>query len=155
MFPRLHEADESLLAALDGESLDIVVIALHGAVEEDGSLRRVLELIGVPYLGTKAEAARSAWDKAEAKATLRRRGIPTPDWATLPYKTLRELGMGSVAQRVVTSLGLPLIVKPVQGGSGLGTQVVLAGDEISGALEHSSATVTRCTRCLSSATFHG
>ncbi|BEL10638.1 D-alanine--D-alanine ligase [Actinoplanes sichuanensis] len=125
----LHDADVSLLPALQADPPDAVVIALHGATGEDGSLRGVLDLCGVPYVGADAQAARLAWDKPSAKSMLREAGIPTPDWVALPHDRFSELGAVAVLDRIVERLGLPLMVKPAQGGSGLGAAVVReAGD---------------------------
>jgi D-alanine-D-alanine ligase len=120
----LRDADVSLLPALLQDPPDAVVIALHGATGEDGSLRGVLDLCGVPYVGCDARSARLAWDKPSAKAMLREAGIPTPDWVALPHDRFSELGAVAVLDRIVDRLGLPLMVKPAQGGSGLGAAVV-------------------------------
>jgi D-alanine-D-alanine ligase len=55
---------------------------------------------------------------------LREAGIPTPDWVALPHDRFSELGAVAVLDRIVNRLGLPLMVKPAQGGSGLGAAVV-------------------------------
>ena len=120
----MHDADVSLLPALQSDPPDAVVIALHGATGEDGSLRGVLDLCGVPYVGCDARASRLAWDKPSAKSMLREAGIPTPDWVALPHDRFSELGAVAVLDRIVDRLGLPLMVKPAQGGSGLGAAVV-------------------------------
>ncbi|MFC6562481.1 D-alanine--D-alanine ligase family protein [Actinoplanes utahensis] len=120
----LHDADVSLLPALQADPPDAVVIALHGATGEDGSLRGVLDLCGVPYIGADARTARLAWDKPSAKSMLHEAGIPTPDWVALPHDRFSELGAVAVLDRIVSRLGLPLMVKPAQGGSGLGAAVV-------------------------------
>ncbi|WP_088976690.1 D-alanine--D-alanine ligase family protein [Micromonospora coxensis] len=120
----LRDADVALLPALTADPPDAVVIALHGATGEDGSLRGVLDLCGVPYVGCDARASRLAWDKPSAKAVLREFGIPTPDWVALPHDRFSELGAVAVLERIVDRLGLPLMVKPAQGGSGLGAAVV-------------------------------
>ncbi|MFC3989893.1 D-alanine--D-alanine ligase family protein [Actinoplanes siamensis] len=120
----MHDADVSLLPALRADPPDAVVIALHGATGEDGSLRGVLDLCGVPYVGADARTARLAWDKPSAKSRLREAGIPTPDWVALPHDRFSELGAVAVLDRIVSRLGLPLMVKPAQGGSGLGAAVV-------------------------------
>ncbi|RAK35417.1 D-alanine-D-alanine ligase [Actinoplanes lutulentus] len=120
----LHDADVSLLPALQADPPDAVVIALHGATGEDGSLRGVLDLCGIPYVGADARTARLAWDKPSAKSMLREAGIPTPDWVALPHDRFSELGAVAVLDRIVDRLGLPLMVKPAQGGSGLGAAVV-------------------------------
>ncbi|BCJ43614.1 D-alanine--D-alanine ligase [Actinoplanes ianthinogenes] len=124
MTAELHDADVSLLPALQADPPDAVVIALHGATGEDGSLRGVLDLCGVPYVGADARTARMAWDKPSAKSRLREAGIPTPDWVALPHDRFSELGAVAVLDRIVERLGLPLMVKPTQGGSGLGAAVV-------------------------------
>ncbi|MDY7089176.1 MAG: D-alanine--D-alanine ligase [Actinomycetota bacterium] len=120
----MRDADVSLLPSLQEDPPDAVVIALHGATGEDGSLRGVLDLCGVPYVGCDARAARLAWDKPSAKSMLREAGIPTPDWVALPHDRFSELGAVAVLDRIVNRLGLPLMVKPAQGGSGLGAAVV-------------------------------
>lgn len=120
----LRDADVSLLPSLKADPPDAVFIALHGSTGEDGSLRGVLDLCGVPYVGPDARAARLAWDKPSAKAVLREAGIATPDWVALPHDRFSELGAVAVLERIVDRLGLPLMVKPAQGGSGLGAAVV-------------------------------
>jgi D-alanine-D-alanine ligase len=55
---------------------------------------------------------------------LREAGIPTPDWVALPHDRFSELGAVAVLDRIADRLGLPLMVKPAQGGSGLGAAVV-------------------------------
>jgi D-alanine-D-alanine ligase len=120
----MRDADVSLLPTLREDPPDAVVIALHGATGEDGSLRGVLDLCGIPYVGCDARASRRAWDKPTAKAMLREARITTPDWVALPHDRFSELGAVAVLDRIAERLGLPLMVKPAQGGSGLGAAVV-------------------------------
>lgn len=124
------DADADLLPSLAANPADAVFIALHGAAGEDGSLRRVLELAGVPFVGTPAERCRTAWDKPSAKAAVRADGHLTPDWVALPHSTFRELGAGAVLDLVVARLGLPLLVKPAQGGSALGVERISAAEDL-------------------------
>ena len=130
----LRDADVTLLPLLAADPPDAVVIALHGASGEDGSLRGVLDLCGVPYVGADARSARLAWDKPSAKAVLREHGIPTPDWVALPHERFSELGASAVMDRIVARLGTPLMVKPAQGGSGLGAAVVRDATELPAAM---------------------
>ncbi|MQA26018.1 MAG: D-alanine--D-alanine ligase [Micromonosporaceae bacterium] len=130
----LRDADATLLPTLDADPPDAVVIALHGATGEDGALRGVLDLVGVPYVGTAAHAARVAWDKPSAKTVLTEAGIRTPDWAALPHDTFSELGATALLQRITDQLGLPLMVKPAQGGSGLGAQAARTPEALPAAM---------------------
>ncbi|GLY08563.1 MULTISPECIES: D-alanine--D-alanine ligase [Actinoplanes] len=130
----LHEADISLLPTLQADPPDAVVIALHGANGEDGTLRGVLDLYDIPYVGADAQTARRIWDKPSAKSLLREAGIRTPDWMALPHDRLSELGAAAVLDRLVDRLGLPLMIKPARGGSGFGAAVVREAAELPAAL---------------------
>ncbi len=118
------DADASLLTRLRSSRPDAVVVALHGGEGENGSVQTILEMLGVPYVGTDSRACRRAWDKPTAKAELARAGLTTPEWVVLPHATFRELGAQPVLDAMVSTLGLPLMLKPDQGGSALGAQVV-------------------------------
>jgi D-alanine-D-alanine ligase len=130
----LHDADAELLPGLAAAPADAVFIALHGATGEDGALRAVLDLAGVPYVGSPAAACRLAWDKPAAKSVVRSAGVSTPDWVALPHSTFRELGAGAVLDLIVARLGLPLMVKPASGGSSLGVQKVTRVEDLPAAM---------------------
>lgn len=130
----IRDADADLLPGLAASPADAVFIALHGATGEDGALRAVLDLAGVPYVGSPAAACRLAWDKPAAKSVVRAAGGTTPDWVALPHSTFRELGAGAVLDLMVARLGLPLIVKPASGGSALGVQKVSNVEELPAAM---------------------
>jgi D-alanine-D-alanine ligase len=132
--PPILDTDTALIDALAAARPDAVFIALHGGAGEDGALRSVLDLIGVPYVGSTPNACRVAWDKPNAKAAVRGAGIPTPDWVALPQSTFRELGAQVVLDRIVARLGLPLMVKPAQGGSALGAHRVDAVEDLPAAM---------------------
>ncbi|MCH8811150.1 MAG: D-alanine--D-alanine ligase [Gemmatimonadetes bacterium] len=87
-------------------SADVVFPALHGGMGEDGTLQALLDLAGIAYAGTGMLGSVLAMDKDVTKRILRDAGVPTPDWLVDP-----------TAQEAVERLGLPLIAKPVAGGS--------------------------------------
>src|SRR5262245_34702627 len=120
----IRDVDASLLPSFTTDPPDAVVIALHGAAGEDGSLQAVLDLCGIPYVGADGRAARLAWDKPTAKSVLGDAGIQTPDWVALPQERFTELGAAGLLDRVLGRFAPPVMVKPAQGGSGLGTSVV-------------------------------
>jgi D-alanine-D-alanine ligase len=124
------DADSMLLRRLRESRPDAVVIALHGGEGEGGSIQAVLEMLDVPYVGSDSHACRRAWDKPTAKTELARAGLRTPDWVVLPHSTFRELGAQPVLDAMVDRLGLPMMLKPEQGGSALGAQVVRDAAEL-------------------------
>ncbi|GGP38417.1 D-alanine--D-alanine ligase family protein [Saccharothrix coeruleofusca] len=128
------DADANLLTRLKEHRPDAVVVALHGGEGENGSVQTILELLDVPFVGTDSRACRRAWDKPTAKAELSRAGLATPEWVALPHATFRELGAQPVLDAMVERLGLPLMLKPDQGGSALGARVVRDAAELPAAM---------------------
>ncbi|MGO4301855.1 D-alanine--D-alanine ligase family protein [Leifsonia sp. RAF41] len=126
----LRDPDASLLGFLNESRPDVVWPALHGASGEDGALRGLLELTGVPFVGSRADASRLAWSKPAAKTVIERAGVSTPRSVTLPQETFRELGAGSVLETVLRGLSLPVVVKPAQGGSAQGVTIVDTAEEL-------------------------
>lgn len=120
----LREPDATLLAALTNDRPDVVWPALHGASGEDGALRALLAQAGIPFVGSEADAARLAWSKPTAKTLVSRAGIATPDSVTLPTEAFRELGASSVLDTILENMGVPVVVKPAQGGSAQGVTIV-------------------------------
>ena len=120
----LRDPDASLLAYLRATRPDVVWPALHGASGEDGALRGLLDFIGIPYVGSRAEASRLAWDKPTAKTIVGRAGASTPASITLPRDAFRELGANSILEEISDEFSGPLVVKPAQGGSAQGVTIV-------------------------------
>jgi D-alanine-D-alanine ligase len=118
------DLDADLVRALTEGTIDVVFLALHGKAGEDGSIQRLLDLLGVPYTGSRATASALAWDKGVSKGIFRRHGITTPDWQVLSADAVREYGAGKALERIADGLRFPLMVKPVQGGASLGVRRV-------------------------------
>ncbi|WP_093350873.1 D-alanine--D-alanine ligase family protein [Pseudonocardia ammonioxydans] len=131
---REWDVDSALLERLDTDRPDVVAVALHGGEGENGAVQQVLELLGIPFVGTPSGACRRAWDKPSVKAELVRAGLSTPEWVALPHSTFRELGARGVLDAIVERIGLPLVLKPDQGGSALGVQVVHSADDLPAAM---------------------
>jgi D-alanine-D-alanine ligase len=134
-----RDVDASLVPALREDPPACVLPLLHGESGEDGALREVLDLLGVPYVGSGPAACRAAFDKPTAKRVVERAGVCTPAGVALPQETFRELGAASVMEAIVASLGLPLIVKPTRGGSALGCTVVREAASLPGAMVNAFA----------------
>ena len=135
----LRDIDATLLPRLQQDPPECVLPVLHGESGEDGAVRAVLDLVGVPYVGSPPEACRVAFDKPVAKTVVAGAGISTPLGVTLPAETFRELGAAAVMAGLVSRLGLPLVVKPAKGGSALGCNVVREAAELPGAMVNAYA----------------
>lgn len=119
-----HDVDSELVPALEEDKPAVVFPVVHGATGEDGAVREILDLLDLPYVGATPDACRRAFDKAVAKTVFRTAGLRTPEGVVLPHATFRDLGAAAVLDRIVARFGLPLVVKPVRGGSALGMSVV-------------------------------
>jgi len=106
------------LAIAGGErGVDVVFIALHGPWGEDGTVQGLLDLVGVPYVGSGTLASALAMDKAMAKTVLAARGLPVPRDVEID-----RAGWKADAGAALARAGglLPAVVKPVRQGSSIG-----------------------------------
>jgi len=132
----LVDPDHTLLDTLVHHAPDVVWPVLHGASGEDGALRSLMEMIGVPYVGSSAQATMLAWEKTTAKALVNRAGVATPPSISLSRDAFRELGADGVLDAITASLGFPVITKPARGGSAQGVSWVTGPDELRQAMIH-------------------
>jgi D-alanine-D-alanine ligase len=128
------EPDARLLPALLEQRPDVVWPALHGASGEDGSLRSLLDVAGIRYIGSRGPAARLAWDKPTAKRIVTTAGGATPASTTLTREVFREIGARSAIDTILGSMTEGLVVKPARGGSAQGVTVVETADQLPRAL---------------------
>jgi D-alanine-D-alanine ligase len=106
---------------------DAAFIALHGFYGEDGQVQRILERLGVPYTGSDAYASALAMNKALTKEFLKKEGSVR----MAPHIRINRENTANLAQIVfnVTELfGPHYVVKPVGGGSSIGTRIVSKPD---------------------------
>ena len=138
--PRLRAGDGRDLAALG--RLDVLFPIVHGRGGEDGALQGLLELAELPYVGSGVLGSAAQMDKDVSKRLLRAADIPVIDWVTLRKCDLERDPSGAVA-RVLDTLGLPVFVKPANGGSSVGTHRVDAADALLAALQDAARYDTR------------
>lgn len=130
----IREPDEHLLSNIKKDKPDVIWPCLHGAGGEDGALRDILALTGIPFVGATASGARLAWDKSIAKVLISAAGIQTPASVTLPKETFRELDADGILKAVTQTISFPLVVKPARSGSAQGVSVVKKADELARAM---------------------
>ena len=92
---------------------DIVFLALHGGLGENGGIQGVLDAAGLPYTGSGVAASAVAMDKDISKSLFMAHDIPTAAWITGSVETLDTA-------RIETEIGYPCVIKPVDLGSTIG-----------------------------------
>jgi D-alanine-D-alanine ligase len=123
----------SLPASLAG-SVDVVFPVLHGPKGEDGTVQGLLELAGLPYVGSGVLGSAVAMDKAITKTILAQAGIPQAPWR-LVTRAEWEREAAGVAERLGAELGYPCFVKPANLGSSVGISKVHGPEELAPALD--------------------
>ncbi len=122
----------------DAARIDAALIILHGPFGEDGTIQGLLDLLGIPYQGAGVLGSALAMNKLAAKQLYEKAGIPTA-----PYLVVEK--DDHIHPNVIfEQLGLPLVVKPVVGGSSIGMSIVRKENELLDAC-------TRAFECYSSA----
>ncbi len=107
----------------DAPAIDAAFIVLHGPYGEDGTVQGLLDLLGIPYQGSGVLGSAVAMNKLISKQLYEKAGLPVP-----PYLVVNQ-GDRIEAGTCVERLGLPLVIKPVQGGSSIGMSVVRSADQ--------------------------
>jgi D-alanine-D-alanine ligase len=105
----------------DVREVDLVFIALHGGMGENGTIQAVLDILGIPYTGSGVLASSVAMDKCVAKKVFIASGIPTPDYFIIDSSNLP--GEAELTARVRERLGFPVVVKPNDQGSSVGLDI--------------------------------
>ena len=128
------DAGTDLVESLRAARPDAVFVALHGRDGEDGTVQELLEILGLPYTGSRPAACISAADKVVAKHAFVAAGIPTPDFYAFSETAFKELGAAGALPSIEERLSFPLVVKPASQGSALGIKVAAAAGDVPAAL---------------------
>jgi D-alanine-D-alanine ligase len=114
--------------------VDVVFPVLHGPMGEDGTVQGLLELAGVPYVGSGVLGSAVGMDKDVMKRLLRAANLPVLAYAVV-CRARWEKERSDVA-REVGALGLPLFVKPANLGSSVGVTKVSEARDLEPAIVH-------------------
>ncbi len=138
VWPESAASRELAVVAADGTRsslgvVDVVFPILHGPWGEDGTVQGMLDLVGLPYVGSGVLASALGMDKHFTKTVLQQAGIPVAPWQTVTayqWASDRE-AVGGSAER----LGLPAFVKPARAGSSVGVSKVTSWDDLGAAID--------------------
>ena len=108
--------------------IDVVFPALHGTFGEDGTVQGLLELAGLPYVGSDVLSSAAAMDKAVTKKLCLQAGLPV-----VPHIVLSRMSFNPNIP-----FGFPMFVKPANLGSSVGIRKVKNSRELTEALEHAA-----------------
>lgn len=120
------EFKDDILSHLDTlKSVDIVLIALHGGIGENGRIQGMFESLGIRYTGSDALSSAICMDKHISKLLAEDVGIATPRW-----KRIRK------GQSIYKNeFDYPFVVKPNSEGSTIGLTIVHNENDYDSAVE--------------------
>ncbi len=112
----------------DASNIDVALVMLHGRYGEDGTVQGLLDLLGIPYQCSGVLASALAMDKIMAKRIFRLVGLQVPKDIVL------NQGENYQPAEIILRLGLPLVVKPSDGGSSIALNLVKTEAELTKAV---------------------
>ena len=110
-------------------ALDLVFNVLHGKYGEDGRMQGLLEVFGIPFVGSGVLSSAMTMNKRVTKEVYRSAGLRVPK--DIIFKKDEAVSIGKIKD----SLGTPIVIKPVSEGSSIGISImenerdILAGIE--------------------------
>lgn len=119
------------------ERIDVVFPVLHGANGEDGAMQGLLQLAGIPYVGSHVAASAVAMDKTLTKLVADQVGVRQAAWRLVwagESAHQKERTLASLEER----FRYPMFVKPAGTGSSVGVSKVTCREELSAALDRAA-----------------
>ncbi len=108
---------------------DICFIIVHGTPGEDGKLQGYLDILGIPYTSGGVMNTSITFNKIFTTRILRMMGIETAAGVLLQNRKEAD------EEAIIKELGLPLFVKPNEGGSSLGISKVKTKTDLAPAVD--------------------
>jgi len=131
--PAIDKTDFSVMLGGEKVKFDYAYIMQHGTPGENGLMQGYLEMIGVPHSGCNAFVAAITFDKFSCKSYLK-----DVDFVKCADDIFVRKGesLEGLAEKAVEKLGLPMFVKPTDGGSSFGVTKVKNVEDFDKAVEY-------------------
>lgn len=126
---QVDKSDFSFVHNGEKVKFDMAFIMIHGTPGENGLLQGYLEMMGVPYNTCSAYVSAITFDKHSCKRFIEHAGI------RMAKDVFIRRGSGYNPQEIVAELGLPVFVKPTNGGSSFGITKVKRVEDLEAAVE--------------------
>lgn len=114
--------------------IDVAFVRIPGLYGEDGKVCALLEMAGIPYVGSDSVSSACGLDKAITRIFADSIGLKQPKCVVVyknEYESNKELYLEAIKE-----IGYPLFVKPSNAGSSIGISKVIEENEITSAIEN-------------------
>ena len=119
------------------EHIDVVFPVLHGENGEDGAMQGLLQMAGIPYVGSHVAASAVAMDKTLTKLVVDNAKVPQAAWQLVRSKDAEER-MDKVLDSLEKQFQYPMFVKPAGTGSSVGVSKASDRESLTRALSHAA-----------------
>lgn len=116
------------------ERIDAVFPVLHGENGEDGAIQGLLQLAGIPYVGSHIAASAACMDKTLTKLVVDSINVRQAAWYLVTADRLRNQ-TDAVLEAIEERFAYPMFVKPAGTGSSVGVSKVKNREALLSALE--------------------
>jgi D-alanine-D-alanine ligase len=99
---------------------DVIFNALHGQYGEDGRIQGFLDILNIPYTHSGIVASAICMDKILSRKICEISGVKTPTYGILKKGFIAE------NSKIINEIGKPFVIKPINEGSSVGVEVILA-----------------------------
>ena len=104
----------------------------YGFLAENANFAEICAGSGIAFIGPHPDAITAMGDKALAKETMKRAGVPVVPGSDGVISTVDD------ARRIAKDIGFPVIIKATAGGGGRGMRIVRSADELENAFQTAS-----------------
>ncbi len=125
----VDKTDFSFATGGERVKFDMAFIMIHGTPGENGLLQGYLEMMGIPYNTCSAYVSAITFDKHSCKRFIEHAGVK------MAKDVFLRRGSSWNAEEIVAELGLPVFVKPTNGGSSFGITKVKKVEDLAPAIE--------------------
>lgn len=131
--PQIDKSDFSVILEGNKVNFDYAYIMQHGTPGENGLMQGYLEMLGIPFSSCNAFVSAITFDKFSCKSYLK-----DVDYVKCADDIFIRKGenIEGMAQKAVEKLGLPMFVKPTDGGSSFGVTKVKSIEEFDDAVKY-------------------
>jgi D-alanine-D-alanine ligase len=124
------DVNSDIAIQLTNGDFDRAFIMLHGRGGEDGQIQGLLKSMNLPFTGSDISAAVLSMNKRLSKQIWQQQGLPTATYAVVT--------VDSDISQIIDSVGLPLIIKPVNEGSSIGMSKVTTEQGLADAIQNAA-----------------
>jgi len=131
---KTYDPSRDLLRLIEeSKDLDLALLFLHGKKGEDGSIQGLLDLLNLPYVGSGVLASALAMNKVVSKELYRFSGLNVPN--EMVFFRNQDIDPA----HILSALGKPVVIKPVEEGSSIGLSICSTRGDIVKAMKDAFA----------------